>query len=52
MLVKEITPLCKKLQQAFLVYEDQTDCDWERGFYVPSRGNSLKLRPFPRKQTP
>ncbi len=37
MLVKEITPALQKLQQAFLVYEDQTDCDWERGFYALAR---------------
>ena len=31
---KAITPLLHKLQQAFLVYEDQTDSDWERGWYL------------------
>ena len=54
MLVKEITPALQKLQRAFLVYEDQTDCDWERGFYalarefpqmesLPPRGDALAV---------
>lgn len=33
MLVKEITPVLHRLQQAFLIYEDQYDGDWERGWY-------------------
>lgn len=33
MLVKEITPALHRLQQAFLIYEDQYDGDWERGWY-------------------
>lgn len=33
LLVKEITPVLHKLQEAFLVYEDQNDEDWERGWY-------------------
>lgn len=32
--VKELTPLLHALQQAFLVYEDQVDSDWERGWYL------------------
>ncbi|HIW74983.1 MAG TPA: winged helix DNA-binding domain-containing protein [Firmicutes bacterium] len=31
---KEITALLHTLQQAFLVYEDQVDGDWERGWYL------------------
>lgn len=33
MLVKEITPILHRLQEAFLVYEDQYDGSWERGWY-------------------
>ena len=33
LLVKEITPILHKLQEAFLIYEDQYDGDWERGWY-------------------
>lgn len=36
-LVKEIMPDLHKLQEAFLVYEDQTDGDWDRGWYVFER---------------
>ena len=32
-LVKEITPVLHRLQQAFLVYEDQYDGEWDRGWY-------------------
>ncbi|WP_105616115.1 hypothetical protein [Vallitalea okinawensis] len=34
MLNKEIMPILHKLQKAFMVYEDQIDDDWERGWYV------------------
>ena len=34
MLVKEITPILHRLQQAFLVYEDQYDGEWDRGWYI------------------
>lgn len=34
MLNKEIMPILHKLQKAFIVYEDQIDDDWERGWYV------------------
>lgn len=34
MLVKEITPILHRLQEAFLVYEDQYDSSWERGWYI------------------
>lgn len=33
MLVKEITPLLHRLQEAFLIYEDQYDGEWDRGWY-------------------
>lgn len=33
LLVKEITPALHRLQEAFLIYEDQYDGDWERGWY-------------------
>ncbi len=33
MLVKEITPALHKLQEAFLVYEDQYDGEWDRSWY-------------------
>lgn len=32
-LVKEITPILHRLQEAFLVYEDQYDGAWDRGWY-------------------
>lgn len=31
-LVKEITPILHRLQEAFLVYEDQYDGEWDRGW--------------------
>lgn len=34
LLNKEIMPILHRLQQAFLVYEDQTTADWERGWHV------------------
>ena len=33
LLNKHIMPALHRLQKAFLVYEDQTDDDWERGWY-------------------
>jgi hypothetical protein len=33
LLVKQITPALHRLQEAFLVYEDQIDSDWERNWY-------------------
>lgn len=33
-LVKEITPVLHRLQEAFLVYEDQCDSEWDRGWYT------------------
>lgn len=34
MLVKEITPVLHRLQEAFLIYEDQNDGEWDRGWYA------------------
>ncbi len=34
MLVKEITPVLHRLQEAFLIYEDQYDGEWDRGWYA------------------
>jgi len=33
LLVKEITPALHRLQEAFLIYEDQNDGDWDRGWF-------------------
>ena len=33
MLVKQITQILHRLQEAFLVYEDQYDGEWDRGWY-------------------
>lgn len=33
LLVKQITPALKRLQEAFEVYEDQYDGEWDRGWY-------------------
>ena len=33
LLVKEITPDLHRLQEAFLIYEDQYDGEWDRGWY-------------------
>ena len=32
-LVKEITPILHRLQEAFLIYEDQFDGEWDRGWH-------------------
>ena len=34
MLVKEITPALHRLQEAFLICEDQPDGEWDRGWYT------------------
>jgi len=36
MLVKEITPALHRLQEAFLIYEDQYDGEWDRGWHKMS----------------
>ena len=33
LLNKKIMPALHRLQEAFIVYEDQVDADWERGWY-------------------
>lgn len=33
MLVKEVTPVLHRLQEAFLIYEDQYDGEWDRAWY-------------------
>lgn len=33
LLVKQITPVLHRLQEAFLIYEDQYDGEWDRGWY-------------------
>ncbi len=55
-LVKEITPVLHRLQEAFLVYEDQYDGEWDRGWCLftemfpdlddgkfPTRHDALKV---------
>ena len=37
LLNKEIMPILHRLQEAFLVYEDQVDTDWERAWHVFSQ---------------
>ena len=37
LLNKEIMPILHRLQEAFLVYEDQLDTDWERPWYAFSQ---------------
>lgn len=37
LLNKQIMPVLHRLQEAFLVYEDQVDSDWERPWYVFSQ---------------
>lgn len=34
LLVKEITPALLRLQQAFLIFEDQHDGEWDRGWHM------------------
>lgn len=34
LLVKEITPVLHRLQEAFLIYEDQYDGEWDRGWMM------------------
>jgi hypothetical protein len=33
LLIKQLTPALHRLQQAFMVYEDQVNSDWERNWY-------------------
>ena len=51
LLVKEITPLLHKMQQAFLVFEDQADNEWDRGWYSFSREfPQVDIRRYTRQQ--
>ncbi len=51
LLVKEITPVLHKLQEAFLVYEDQYDGEWDRGWYVfPEMFPECNLERYSRKE--
>ena len=34
LLVKEISPALQSMQQAFIVFEDQIDYEWDRAFYI------------------
>lgn len=34
LLVKQITPALHRLQEAFLLFEDQNDGEWDRGWYL------------------
>lgn len=34
LLTKQITPALHKLQEKFLVFEDQADSEWDRGWYA------------------
>ena len=51
LLVKEITPILHRLQEAFLIYEDQYDGEWDRAWY---RFNeifpSINLEKFKREE--
>lgn len=50
-LVKEITPVLHKLQEKFLVFEDQTDNEWDRAWYVFSAEfPSVRLDRYPRRE--
>ena len=44
LLVKRITPALHRLQEAFILYEDQYDGEWDRGWY---RFEEMFPEPFP-----
>jgi len=51
MLVKEITPVLHRLQEAFLIYEDQYDGEWDRGWYKFSEAfPDVNLRKYTRHE--
>ncbi len=51
MLVKEITPALHRLQEAFLVYEDQYDGEWDRAWYLfPEMFPAVHLQRYTRQQ--
>ena len=41
LLVKQLTPILHRLQEAFLIYEDQYDGQWDRGILVPRKSGYL-----------
>lgn len=50
LLAKEITPILMKLQEAFLVFEDQNSDDWERAWYIFDRAwEDVDIRRWPRE---
>jgi hypothetical protein len=51
MLVKEITPVLHKLQEAFIVYEDQVDNEGERAWYIfESEFQDVNLNKYTRNE--
>lgn len=51
LLVKGITPELHKLQEAFLVYEDQLDNEWDRGWYLfESEFPEVDLKRYTKKE--
>ena len=47
--VKEITPVLHRLQEAFLIYEDQYDGEWDRGWHAfPDMFPDVDLRKYTR----
>ena len=51
MLVKEITPILHKLQEAFLVYEEQIDNEGDRAWYIfESEFENLNLDKYTRNE--
>ncbi|MCE5236851.1 MAG: hypothetical protein LLF87_12475 [Eubacteriales bacterium] len=49
LLVKEITPALHRLQEAFLLYEDQYDGEWDRSWYLfPEMFPKLDLEKYTR----
>lgn len=49
--VKKITPVLHRLQQAFLVYEDQYNGEWDRGWYsMPEMFPELDLHKYTKRE--
>ncbi len=44
LLVKQITPALHRLQEAFLVFEDQFDGEWDRGWYLFDESSRMWTR--------
>ncbi len=50
LLAKEIVPALQRLQEAFLVFEDQNSDDWERSWYLFERvWEDVDIRRYPRE---